>query len=103
MTKKFSMRWHLNPLLIPPNPEERMKLWMSMPELVQAAMKSGTMSDQGMGCNASRGYAFAETDENTLHTTIPRWMPQVIFDIKPVLSVDQSSESLKRVAAGAKK
>ena len=40
---KFYMRWHLNPMLIPTNPEERMKLWMSMLELVKADIKSGTM------------------------------------------------------------
>jgi hypothetical protein len=100
---KFYMRWHLNPMLIPTNPEERMKLWMSMLELVKADIKSGTMSDWGMCSDASGGYAFAETDEKTLHTTITRWMPYVIFDIKPVLSVDQIIESLKRAAAGAKK
>jgi len=100
---KFYMRWHLNPMLIPTNPEERMKLWMSMLELVKADIKSGTMSDWGMCSDASGGYAFAETDEKTLHTTITRWMPYVIFDIKPVLTVDQIIESLKRAAAGAKK
>ena len=61
------------------------------------------MSDWGMCSDASGGYAFAETDEKNPHTTITRWMPYVIFDIKPVLSVNQIIESLKRSAAGAKK
>ena len=64
---------------------------------------TGTMSDWGMCSDASGGYAFAETDEKTLHTTITRWMPYVIFDIKPVLTADQIIESLKRAATGAKK
>ena len=97
------MRWHLNPMLIPTNPEERMKLWMSMLELVKAEIKTSAMSDWGMCSDASGEYAFAETDEKTLHTTITKWMPYVIFDIKPVLTVDQIMESLKRAAAGAKK
>lgn len=87
----------------PADSSESGRAYETIVELVQADIKSGTMSDGGRGSDASREYAFAETDENTLHTTIPRWMPQVIFDIKPVLSVDQSIESLKRVAAGAKK
>ena len=52
-----------------------MKLWMSMPELVKADIKSGTMSNWGMCSDASGGYTFTGTDENTLHTTITRWMP----------------------------
>ncbi len=100
---KFYMRWHLNPVLIPTNPEERVKSWMSMLEMVKADLKSGGISDWGMCNDASGGYAFADTDEKTLNTTILRWMPYVIFNIKPVLTVDQIMDSIKRAAAGAKK
>ena len=97
------MRWNLNPMLIPTNPEERVKLWMSMLELVKADLKSGALNDWGMCSDASAGYAFAETDEKTLYTTILRWMPYVSFNIKPVLTVDQIIDSIKQAAAGAKK
>ena len=97
------MRWHLNPMLIPTNAEERVKLWISMLELVKADIKSGAIRDWGMCSDASGGYSFAETDEKTLNTTILRWMPYVVFDIKPVLSVDQIIESIKRAAAGVTK
>jgi hypothetical protein len=100
---KFYMRWHLNPTFIPTNPEERVKLWMSMLELVKADLKSGALSDWGMCSDSSGGYGFAETDEKTLHTTILRWIPYVSFDIKPVLTVDQIIDSIKRAATGAKK
>ena len=100
---KFYMRWHLNRMLIPTNAEERVKSWMSMLELVKAELKTGGLSDWGMCSDASGGYAFAETDEKTLHTTILRWMPYVIFDIKPVLTADQIIESIKKAAAGPKK
>jgi hypothetical protein len=90
-------------MLIPTNVEERVKLWMSMLELVKTDIKSGALSDWGMCNDASGGYALAETDEKTLHTMILRWMPYVHFDIKPVLTVDQIIESIKRAAAGPKK
>ena len=100
---KFYMRWHLNPILIPTNPEERVKLWISMLELVKADIKSGALIDWGMCSDSSGGYAFAETDEKTLHTTILRWMPYVNFNIKPVMTADQVIDSIKRAAAGPKK
>jgi hypothetical protein len=96
---KFYMRWQLNPILIPTNPEERMKLWLSMLELVRADLKSGGLTDWGICSDSSAGYAFAETDEKTLHTTILKWIPHVNFDIKPVLTVDQTIDSIKRIAA----
>jgi len=99
----FFMRWHLNPMLIPVNPEERVKHWVSMLEMVKADIKSGALRDWGMCSDASGGYAFAETDEKALYTTILNWMPYVIFDIKPVLTADQVIDSIKRAAAGAKK
>jgi hypothetical protein len=100
---KFYMMWNQNPMLTPPNPEERVKLWISMLEFVKADLKSGALSDWGMCNDASAGYAFAETEEMSLYTTILRWMPYVSFNVKPVLTVDQTIESFKRAAAGAKK
>lgn len=100
---KFSMRWHLSHMFIPTDAEERMKLWMSMLEMVKADLQSGALSDWGIYSDDSGGYAFAETDEQTLHSTIMRWIPYVSFDIRPVLTADQAMESIRRVIAGAKK
>jgi uncharacterized tellurite resistance protein B-like protein len=35
----------MNPMAIPMNPEERVKLWMTMLEMVKADLKSGVMTD----------------------------------------------------------
>jgi hypothetical protein len=96
---KFYMRWHLNSTLIPTNPEERVKLWMSMLEMIKADLKSGAITDWGMCNDASAGYAFAEGDEKAVYMTILKWIPYVRFDIKPVLTVDETIESIKRVVA----
>jgi hypothetical protein len=67
---KFYMRWKLNRMVIPTNPEERVKLWLMMLEQVKADLKSGAITDWGICIDLSAGYAFAETDEKTLHATI---------------------------------
>ena len=100
---KFYFRWHLNPMLIPTKPEELGKLWISMLEMVKADLKSGALTDWGMCSDSSAGYAFAETDEKSLHTTILKWIPYVIFDVKPVITVDQVIADIKQAAAMAKK
>ncbi len=92
------MRWHLNPMLIPTKPEELGKLWISMLEMVKADLKSGILTDWGICSDSSAGYAFAEADEKSLHIAILKWIPYVIFDIKPVLSVDQVIADIKQAS-----
>jgi len=100
---KFYMRWQLNRMFTPTNPEERVKLWLSMLESTKADLKSGSLTDWGICSDSSAGYAFAETDEKTIHAVILKWMPYVSFDIKPVISVDQVIANIKQAAAAAKK
>ncbi len=96
------MKWHLNSMLIPTNPDERVKLWITMLEMVRADLKSGALIDWGICSDSNAGYAFADTDEKSLHATILKWVPYVIFDIKPVIAVDQVVANIKQVAAAAK-
>jgi hypothetical protein len=97
------MRWHINPLTVPVNPEERVKLWITMLEMVKADLKSGSLTDWGVWFDSSGGYAIAESDEVSLHSVILKWMPYIVFDSKPVLSVDQCIANIKKAAAAAKK
>ncbi|MDG6256766.1 MAG: hypothetical protein QCH35_04125 [Methanomicrobiaceae archaeon] len=100
---KFYMRWHMNPMTIPTNPEERGKLWISMLEMVREELNSGGFTDWGICSDLSAGYAFAETDEKSLHASILKWIPYIVFDIKPVLTVDQSIENVKKAEEAVKK
>lgn len=100
---KFFMKWHLNPLTTPTNPEERGKLWLSMLDLVKADLKSGGLTDWGVCSDLNSGYAFADTDEKLLHLQVMKWFPYVIFDIKPVITVDQCIANIKQAAAAMKK
>jgi hypothetical protein len=105
---KFYLRWHFNPTALPENPEERGKLLVSMLEAVKADLNSGVLTDWGVcsdpkGCSdSSEGYMLAETDENTLRTTIRKWSPYIIFDTSPVMTVDQTIASMKQAGAAKK-
>lgn len=100
---KFYMRWQLNQIFIPVNPEERIKNWLTMLEMVRADLKSGSLTDWGICNDLSGGYAFAEGDEKAVHASVLKWSPYVLFDIKPVLNVDQNIANIKQVAAAMKK
>lgn len=100
---RYYMKWHINPLTVPVSPEERGKLWITMLEMVKADLKSGVLTDWGVGPDSSEGYALAETDEVSLNAEIIKWLPHIVYDIRPVLSVDQVLGNIKKAAAGAKK
>lgn len=99
---KFLIKWQLNPLMTPADPEERAKLWLSMLEMVKAELNSGESIDWGEYCDASGGYSISEGNDADLFTGVLRWMPYIIFDVKPVLTVDQVMESVKKAAVGKK-
>ena len=100
---KSYIRWQLNPLETPKTPEERVKRWLSMSQMVKDGLKAGTLKDWGMCSDGSGGYAFSELSEADLYTQLLKWMPYVNFDIKPVLTVDQVIESIQKAVATAKK
>ena len=100
---KFYAKWQLNPLTIPATTEERVKLWLSMLEMIKADMKAGVLKDWGMCSDGSGGYGIMEVaSETDLYTALLKWIPHVNFDVKPVLTVDQTIESIKKAVAAAK-
>jgi hypothetical protein len=70
-----------------------------MLEMVRAEMKSGALADWRVYGDSIAGYALAETDEKSLHSMVFKWIPYVVFDSKPVLTVDESLANIKQAAA----
>ncbi len=99
---RFYIRFRKNPLTMPTDPADGVKLWMTMLEGVKEDMKSGVFSDWGDCTDTSEGYCISEVDEKMLHTAILKYVPYIIFTIKPVLTVDQVMESIQRAVAAAK-
>ena len=99
---KFYIKWQLNPLTTPSNPEERVKAWLSSLQMIKDGLKAGTIKEWGMCSDASGGYAFSDLNEVDLYIQLLKYMPNTIFDIKPVLTVDQVIDSIKKATAAAK-
>jgi hypothetical protein len=53
---KYHIKWKLNPLTEPEDPEKRVKLWLSMLEMVKADLKSGRFSEWGAHSDINSGY-----------------------------------------------
>ena len=99
---KFHVKWELNSHMTLVSAEERVKLWLSMLEMVKAEMQTGKLVDWGHKGDSSGGYAVWDgVSEEEAFTSMLKWMPYVDFDSKPVLSVDETITSLKKTAAAA--
>ena len=99
---KFYVRWQLNPQWTPATPEERVKLWLGLLEMVKADFQTGKVKDWGNVPGEARGYTIREdASEADLFTALLKWMPYVNFEVRPVLTIDQTVESIKKAVATA--
>lgn len=99
---KFYIKWQLNPQWTPATPEERVKLWLSLLEMVKPDIQARKAKDWGCVPGEACGYMIREdASEIELFTALLRWMPYVNFEVKPVLTVEQTEESIKKAVAAA--
>jgi hypothetical protein len=81
------------------DPEERAKAWLQMLEMVKADKASGAIKEWGNCCDGSGGYAIMEADnEEELFGITLKWLPYVNFDARPVITVEQTIEQIKKLA-----
>lgn len=78
----------MNPHMIPADPEQRAKLWVSLLEKEKTDVDAGGITDWGLFADARRGYTIRETDEETLCAAIIKMNPYILCDVKPVLTVE---------------
>jgi hypothetical protein len=99
---KYHIKWQLNPLTKPEDPEKRVKLWISMLEMIKAELKSGRFTDFGAYPDITCGYCVGEGTETDVFASLLKWTPYVIFDAKPILNVDQVIGEINKAMAGQK-
>lgn len=101
---KFYIKWRLESTKIPVNAEERTRGHLSMLEMVKADMKTGATKDWGCAAGGDFGYSISEAaNEAELFTGLIKYVPYVHFEVVPVLTVDQTIESINKAVAAAKK
>jgi len=101
---KFFIYWEVEPTFVPADPEERLKLWVTMTEMVKADMVAGVLKDWGIRSGMMSGYGItSDISVIELDQLLLKWMPYIKFQTNPVLTADQNIEALKKVAEMMKK
>ena len=80
-----------------------MKRWFSLPGAFRADLQSGAFTGWGLCNDAGGGYCLAETDGKTLYATILKDIPYIVFENRPVPTVDQAFDTVKIVEEAAAK
>ncbi len=99
---KFRIDWKKNPSLMPDDPVKMAKMSLSLLEMVKADLKSGKFADWGVYCNGFSGYLIIEGSEVDIMPTLLKYMPHVLFDVKPVINVDQAVEAINKAVTESK-
>jgi hypothetical protein len=99
---KYHIKWQLNPLTTPEDPEKRAKLWISMLEMVKADLRSGRFMDWGAHFDINSGYCIGEGNEADIFTSLLKWTPYVVFDVKPIVNVDRVIGAINKAVAESK-
>jgi hypothetical protein len=93
---KFFVRWRMNPKETFKTPKERDKLVMLMLDSVKSDMQVGLITDWGTCVDGSGGYLIYEVQsEKEMFDSLRKWMPQVAFDARQVLTIEQLIASRK--------
>ena len=93
---KYLLLWELNLDKAPDDAKERGAGWLAMLETVKQDLKEGKDLDWGCFTGETKGYSIAERDtEVELVEDLQRFFPFVIFEVHPVMSVDQMAEVAK--------
>ena len=100
---RYYLQWETKESVIATDPVKGAKLALSLLEMVKQDMQAGRTKDWGFIPGESRGYSIVEApSESDLAIGMMKWTPYLNFDVKPVLTLDQTVESFKKGAAGAK-
>jgi hypothetical protein len=76
----------------PTDPEERIKLWLKMLNMVKASIEAegGQTEMWGIASSGDRGFSISTGSEQEIFTTVAAYAPYVTFEVLKVLDVDEA-------------
>lgn len=100
---KFFVRWRMNPKETFKTAEERGKFVSLYLDGVNTDLQAGFMKDQGNCIDGSGGYCIYEApSEADVFASLHKWMPQIDFDARQVLTVEQLLQARKAASQTGK-
>ena len=98
---RFLVLWTMVNARVPDAPEDAMKLFTQLTQMVQEDLKAGKMKEWGVFAEGGRGYAIFEGNEVDLAWETGKYTPYVELEARIFLTVDQQLELLRKQAESA--
>lgn len=95
---KYLVLWKVEPSSAAVNPKDRGAAWAAMLNMIKQDMKDGKLTDFGTFPGEAKGYMVAIMSELELGKSLQRFYPQLTYDNKVVLTVDQTIEVVKSIS-----
>jgi hypothetical protein len=92
---KFLIEWKGNVSLNSEDYANLPKITLSLLEMVKTGVKSNKITDWGAYCDLRTGYMIIEGTQDEIMPELLKYTPYVLFDVKPVINVDQAIEAVK--------
>jgi hypothetical protein len=87
--------WEMDRSHGPADPAERMKLAMTLSEMVKKNLKNGQSKMWGMNPGGNHGFAVSDKDEKDIFAMIAPYIPHVKFKVESMLSIDEIIAAMK--------
>ncbi len=92
---KFLVLWQLDQARTPVDATERGTTWTMFLETVKQQIEQGIMTDWGAFPAESRGFSLAEGTAEEVTAALMPYIPYVMFEVHPVISVDAMVDIIK--------
>ena len=95
---KYLSTWEIDDTRAPLDPKERGKMWTQMLGLIQQDMKNGIITDWGSIPGEGKGYSVSEQSSLELSKNLRRFYPFVKFEVRQVMTLEETMELSKSLA-----
>jgi hypothetical protein len=87
--------WEMDRSHAPADPAERLKLTMTLADMVKKSTDSGKMKMWGINPGGNHGFSVTDGDEKDIFAMVARYIPHVKFRVESMLSIDEVIGILK--------
>jgi hypothetical protein len=95
---KYLVTWEMDQSKVPVSPQERGAAWGAFMAMIKQDIKGGIIKDWGAFVGEINGYSIAEGTEAEIGKLNQKYVPFVIFKVRPVASVSQVEEVVKSLS-----
>jgi len=94
---KYLTLWHLNPMAVPLDPAEHVKLNEMLYAMMDNMLKTGEITEFGFFLEGGAGYTMSEGESADIFRNLTRFYPTVMVEPREIIPYETGKEILRGV------